>query len=273
MTAAVGDEIEPPVGGTQHLRALCESWEDIRKTRMACQQRGRDDLADDLRKMEEREGRKIKKELMALPIWEWLSQFPGLGGVHTARLISRIEDPRKFPGQRCTEGHYFPPMGAMGQPCPVPGCGGTTLEPRPGTGVRSIWHFAGLHVGDDGRSPRKQKGQRVDWDPVARTCVLQPDGIADQIIKLRVPKYRDIYDAQKERIARERGVAVEVASVLDVGPADENVEIEGVGGEADDPIVIEGGFGLRPVQIHERARKIAAKAFVGDLIVEWKKVA
>lgn len=273
MTAEDDAEIEVLRGGTQHLRALCESWEDIRKTRMACQQRGRDDLADDLRKMEEREGRKIKKELMALPIWEWLSQFPGLGGVHTARLISRIEDPRKFPGQRCTEGHYFPPTPALGQPCPVDGCGGTALEPRPGTGVRSIWHFAGLHVGDDGRSPRKQKGQRVDWDPVARTCVLQPDGIADQIIKLRVPKYRDIYDAQKERIARERGAVASVVSESSTGLAANAFVFDNVLGEADDPAVIEVDAGLRPVQIHERARKIAAKAFVGDLIVEWKKVA
>lgn len=244
MTAERVSGIEPDHGPVQRLRGLCESWEDIRKTRMAAMQRGRDDLADELRKMEDREGRSIKKELMTLPIWPWLSQFPGLGGVHTARLIAQIEDPRRFPGQRCTEGHYFPPRYALGQPCPDNDCGGTTLDPRPGTGVRSVWHFAGLHVGDDGRSPRKRKGQRVDWNPVARTCALQPDGLADQIIKQRVPKYRDIYDQQKERLARERGV---------------------VFGDAPP--------GLRPIEVHERARKIAVKAFIGDLLVEWKKVA
>lgn len=256
MTAEWAAVIEAVDGGTQHLRALCESWEDIRKTRMACLQRGRDDLADDLRKMEDREGRRIKKELERHPVWPWLSQFSGLGGVHTARLISRIEDPRKFPGQRCTEGHYFPPEVRMGQPCPVGDCGGTTLEPRPGTGVRSIWHYAGLHV-KEGRSPRKQKGQRVDWDPVARTCVLQPDGIADHIIKHRVPKYRDIYDTQKERLTRERGA--DTASAIEVSP-----------GLAEELAVSERLDGLRPVQIHELARKIAAKAFVGDLLIEWK---
>ena len=49
------------------------------------------------------------------------------------------------------------------------------------------------------------------------------------------------------------------------------------GAVGSDAIEVEDGTsvpaGLRPIQVHELARKIAAKAFVGDLLTAWKEVA
>ena len=267
-------EIDGPSG---LLGRLCATWFQVQQLRKSMAQRGLEELATEQERVENRLSRRVSAELRRHPLWPWLSQFPGLGGVHTARLLVRIDDPWKFPGQRCTRGHYTRPIYAVGQVCPVtvaevgPGiangsghCDGTMLDPRPGTGTRSLWHFAGLHV-VNGRSPRKTRGQRCDWDPVARTCVLQPGGIAEQIVRQRVPRYRDIYDQAKERLTNERG-------------ADAMSVIERIGGAVDDGVgagivrAVDGGPGLRPIQIENLARKIAAKAFVGDLLAEWKRV-
>lgn len=270
MRVASPSESEIRSGPVNVLAMLCEARMDVQRTRLALEQRGLSKEAAEFAKSEARLDRGIKKELQGHIIWPWLSQYPGLGGVQTARLISLIGDPTRFPGRKCTEGHTLPNAGAgredevvvgVGSPCPWVGlddqpCPGTLLEPRAGTGVRSLWHYLGLHV-VDGRSPRKAKGSKADWSPVGRTVVLMPGGIADSIIKLRVPVYRDEYDRQKERLQNERGVDSGVAIEGPAGPAQPNEPID-----AD----------LRPFQIHERARKIAAKKFVGDLLIEWKRL-
>jgi hypothetical protein len=251
-------------------------------------QRGLGVKAIEVQKIEEAIDRQIKKALMEHPLWSWLSQYPGLGGVQTARLIAIIDDPRRFPGQMCSGSmieergravrkvHYHPPIHEVGAPCPHEGadrtCDGMMLPPREGTGVRSVWHFCGLHVDDDGRSPRKKKGQRADWNPEARTCVLMPGGIADSIVRLRVPKYRDIYEVQKDRLTRERGAGEFAVIEGSGGPADIRNESDVVGGGVGGPSVIDQVTGLAPFKIDALARKIAAKAFVGDLLMEWKKV-
>lgn len=264
---SVGDGDDGPVST---LAMLCGSRMDVQQTRMALQQRQQEAMSADIQKVEEKLDRLIKKELMSHPVWPWLSQYPGLGGVQVARLISLIGDPRRFPGQKCSVGHTAPPDREVGAPCPWVGiddavCDGTMLPPRETTGVRSLWHYLGLHV-VDGRSPKKRKGQRADWSPVGRTVVLMPGGIADSIIKSRTPVYRDEYDRQKERLISERGADIAHVDDEKRGPAllDEP-EVES--GPVTEPVV-----GLRPIQIHERARKIAAKRFVGDLLMEWKRV-
>lgn len=223
-------------GDVDSLRLLTATWEDIQKTRLAASQRGQDDLASVLKSQEDRYARQIKRELEKHAIWPWLSQFPGLGGVHTARLIGYIGDPRRFPGQRCDKGHYSAPLYMVGTVCPVTTidgpCEGVMLPPRPHTGTRSLWHWAGLMPG-----ARRKKGQRADFNPIVKTLVLMPGGLAEQIVRSRVPHYRDVYDATKDRLNRER---------------------------AD---------GLRPFQIDAIARKVAAKKFVGDLLAEMKRVA
>jgi hypothetical protein len=120
------------------------------------------------------------------------------------------------------------------------------LAPRTTSGVRSLWHYAGLHV-VEGRLPRPRKGRRADWDPRARLAVLQPGGIAEQIVRHRVPGYRDVYDRARGRL-QERGT-VEPACVSEVAG---------------------GGAALQPWRADRIARTIAAKALLGDLLSAWK---
>lgn len=255
---------------TGRLGALCAAWEDVQRTRLALDQRGIP--ADPIKALEDRLGRQIARELQRHPIWPWLRQFPGLGGVHAARLVAIIRDPHRFPGRLCAAGHHHPAADDTAEIDTPAGCGVKLLDGtscaapvgplRRGTGVRSLWHYLGLHV-VEGRLPRRTKGQRADWTPAGRTAVLMPGGIADQIVRQRVPVYRERYDREKERLTRER--------------ADARIEIERPAGplpiyqaEADDRTEIDRLAGLRPFQIEQRARIIAAKAFLGDLLMAWK---
>lgn len=313
---------------TQVLGVLSAQWTDTAQMRKASAQRELPSTITEAWVLAEtRTSEALKRALRQHPLWPWLGQFRGLGGAHTARLMARIRDPRRFPGQSCENGHIMAPLYSVGDACPVTStsgeaCGGIMLLPRTGTGVRPLWHYCGLHV-VDGRSPRRQCGVRATWDVVARTSLLQPDGIADAIIKNRTPVYRDIYDAAKERIARERGAAAGNAGALESGPgallgnedlggADLTAERDSDTGPAvtthvsglalggaefahvneatGGPVVPSGERdphnggaeptvesavrnGLRPIEIHERARKIAVKAFVGDLLTAWKGLA
>lgn len=282
-------EAMPAFGSRTDLRALTAAWEDVQRTRLGAEQRGLLPLAANLKKLEDATARDIKKAMSTHPLADWLPR--GLGGVHVARLVALIDDPWRFPGRRCTVGHYLSiaagtgendkPRGdatdaagvpvnehglGIGDPCPVEThdgpCTGTLLAPRPGTGVRSLWHYCGLHV-VDGRSPRKTKGKVADWNPVARTIVLMPGGIAEQIVRLRVPKYRERYDEVKERLTNERAVGALGTEALRGALAD--------GTEADVSGGSETSCGLRPIQIDAIARKVAAKEFIGDLLMEWKR--
>lgn len=231
------------------LGDLAAAWKDIQQTRIALAQRGLDVYADMLQNAENHAASELQRQLRKHIMWPWLSQFSGLGGAHTARLLAIIGNPTRFPGQACSEGHLMPPKemvdgacpqtNAEGEPCP-----GTMGEPRRGTGVRALWHYCGLHV-VDGRAPRRQRGRQITWNPSARTSLMQPGGIAEQIVRHRTPVYREIYDLAKERLTTREAIR-----------AHEN-----------DP-----SLGLPPHRIDRIARTIAAKAFVGDLLVEWKKV-
>ncbi len=284
---------------TARLRMLSATWNDLQQTRKALAQRELDDdLVEGFLLLEERVSRRLSRALRKHPIWPWLSHFPGLGGAHVATLIGEIGDPRRFPGQPCSIGHFSPPLYAVGDPCPLiewrracekldgegdldsgaagaeaglaidPAsglrCPGIMLAPRPHTGTRSLWHYCGLHV-FDGRSPRKRKGARVSWNPRARTSVLQPDGIADQIVRQRVPHYREVYDQAKERLTKERGAVLGREIDKSHGSAITN------GAGVERRREIDRTDGLRPIQIEERARKIAAKRFLGDLLRAWKE--
>jgi hypothetical protein len=288
MSAAAGHEIdevngahaegvEPPceietVGGS--LRNLTASWEDVQRTRLALDQRGIPSVA--LKREEDRLARQVRHTLETHPVWPWLSQYPGLGGVHTARIIALISDPHRFPGRQCTAGHHHSAVVGVDASENRSGCGieladGTVCTApigpvRRGTGTRSLWHYLGLHV-VDGHSPRKHKGQRADWNPVGKTAVLMPGGIAEQIVRHRpaVPTYNTIYVMAKERLSRERAEATgEVepgAGPLPIHAAEAEKRPEG-----------DMSNGLRPFQIDAIARKVAAKAFVADLLRAWKEV-
>lgn len=281
---------------TRMLAMLAGGYEDAQRTRLAGMQRELPErLLKHAKTYEDAYSRELTKALRRHLIWPWLSQFKGLGGVHTARLIGMIGDPRRFPGQRCTEHHTMVPDYAPGTPCPVmdyhseESCPGTMLEPRPHSGVRSVWHYLGLHV-VDGKMPRRRKGVQADWNPDGRTACLMPQGIADHIIMHRVEPYRGLYEATKARKAgggvgqvgdSERSSGPTLLS-LTGGGAEEVVDSEKAAGPT--LLSLDGGgvegrgdsdhaVGLRPIQIHSIARTVAVKRFVADLFLEWKELA
>ena len=112
-------------------------------------------------------------------------------------------------------------------------CPGVMSDPRTTTGVRSLWHYAGLHV-VDGHLPKRRKGVQSDWKPSLRTLVVGPKGIGDQIVIQRTEPYRAIYDTVKAR-------------------------------------KLESGD-MPPWRADKIAKTVAAKSFLGDLLVEWKTV-
>lgn len=262
---------------TALLDKLARSWIDVQQLRVSLTLRELDDaVVASFERAETHLHRELTKTLRAHVLWPWLEQFPGLGGAHTALVIGRIGDPRRFPGQRCSEGHYLPPIYAVASPCPVAdrrsesenptgedhglgadvvadgsevlrGCVGVMDHPRPGTGVRSLWHWSGLHVAD-GQLPKRRKGVKCSWEPRVRTSVLMKYGIAYQIVNHRPQPYRDIYDAAKQRLTEERRF-------------DHSSENDTTAGSA-----------LPPFRIDKTARIIAAKAFLGDLLTEWKSL-
>lgn len=210
---------------TKRLAVFAAQYEDLLKLKLATTMRGMDVLVpdqpallgDDLASLTSRMGARVSRELRRHPVWPWLSVYPGLGGVHTARLIGYLRCPHRFPG------------------------------------ARSIWHYCGLHV-VNGRAPRPKRGEKFSWNPGAKTAVLQPGGIAEHIVRSRVPVYRDRYDETKQRLQRDRGAggAVTGSAVATSGRVD-------IGS-------------LRPFQIDAIARKVAAKAFVADLWRAWSEL-
>lgn len=257
---------------TAYLRFVCRDFEDARKLLVACKQRS-SPLADALEPVAAQARRRVEKALRDHPVWPFLEPLPGLRGALAGIVIAAIGNPHRFPGQRCSDGHYLPVgVAAVGERCPlrtIPAasqtesenraggdallaadgedgsdhrlggeqCPGVVLPPRLGTGVRSVWHLLGLHATDDGHSPRKTRGQLADWNPEARAALLEPDtGLAAQIVRQRTPGYRDIYDQTKARLETERPDA-------------------------------------KPISRERIARKVAIKAFVGDLLIYWKDCA
>lgn len=277
---------------TERLSASAKAFEDAQMVREASQLRGDEMAAELFKRSEDALSRRLGQELREHVLWPWLSELKGLAGPLTARVIATIGDPRRFPGQQCSMGHTLPPLFQEGEACPITAteiapendwpngggevssqadshgeieredglaglsdtetrnereyvggvgdshtaddeevanedagvrCVGVMLPPRPGTGVRSLWHYFGVHV-VDGKLPQRRKGQQADWNPTGRTLLLQPKGIADQIIIHRPEPYRTTYDE-----ARERG------------------------------------------KYHSVARIIAAKQFLGDLLIIWKE--
>src|SRR5437867_2962556 len=85
------------------------------------------ELSGQLVFLEQRMAKGIGIHLREHILWPWLSQFPGLGGVYLAVVLSLIRDPNRFPER-------------------------TPKDPRKinATGARAIWRYFGFHVGADG---------------------------------------------------------------------------------------------------------------------------
>ena len=107
-----------------------------------------------------------KLELSRNKTWnEFLSKIQGVGPITAAGLLGYIGDPMRFyKGKE--------------------------------RGLRSLWHYCGLHV-VNGKAPKRKKGSQHDWNPKLRALLLGV--LADNFIKKRTPKYREIYDQEKER--------------------------------------------------------------------------
>jgi len=98
---------------------------------------------------------------------KWLSKIKGIGPVLSSNLIHIIG---------YCDGKY--PDGREKVPT-----------------ISSLWHYCGLHV-VNGKAPKRQKGQKVDYNTKARTLVWK---IADSFVKKRTSPYREIYDSEKKR--------------------------------------------------------------------------
>ena len=275
-------------GITAQLNVLAASFEDVQQGRIRASNRGDEYSADELKKLEDRLGRRLRSTLELHELWPWLSTKKGLAGPRTARVIAAIGDPRRFPGQQCSEGHTLHPLFPAGSACLVEEvptadshveieglngggevsdgtedadesgvshgsvgvspdsdvsiseiddvrvrCPGIMSDPRTTTGVRSLWHYAGLHV-VDGHLPKRRKGVQSDWKPGLRTLVVGPKGIGDQIVMQRTEPYRTIYDEVKARKVESGDLPLWRADKI--------------------------------------AKTVAAKAFLADLLVEWKTV-
>ena len=324
-------EIEVPAGAapsrfrdpyTAALGVLASEWDSQHRAYQAATLRAGHVPQADLRAVIEQSaagaeairdaiGKRMSATLRKHPLYSWMVAHRGFPkAVHTARLLAAIGDPLRFPGRVCSnpKGSHHLPSDWTGAECPIPvygdgngrgergdakPCGAVVGDVRRGTGVRSVWHYCGMHVGPDGRWPMQRKGVQGTWLPRVRGLLMQEGGIAEQLIRQRVEPWRGVYDQAKERIARERGAGGLPESDCPSGPSpahdsengggvDRSHAIGGVLGPAaeiqegatDLRIEIDGGRGrsLRPFQVEKRARIIAVKAMLGDLLVEWQIV-
>jgi hypothetical protein len=231
---------------SEPLRQLVAQHRDVEQARIAAGQRGLPSIEAELQKIEDRLERQIDQALRTHVLADWLP----IRGVQVARVIAIIADPWRFPGRLCGNGHHIS-SAYGGDLCPaelwaddddpalIP-CGAPLGPVRPGTGTRSLWHYAGLVPGPDGRLLHRRRGHQATYRPDLKTALLMPKGIADQLIMRRIQPYRGIYDAYRERMSR----------------AEEEPESDAAAGSA--------------LRIHRRGRVIVAKAYLGDKLIAWK---
>lgn len=272
---------------TAAIARHARSWDRIQRLRVALGNSGQASEAGlvDIKRAEDRESRLATEALQKHPLWKWLEEHKGLRGVTTCLIMGLIRDPRRFPGQKCEKGHYLSAIFEVGASCPIQidseheshedadltetardseskqfsGCGAPILASRSTTGVRSLWRYFGLHV-VNGHSARKQKGRQADFTPRGKALLLAPDtGLASQIVRHQCEPWIDIYYKQKERLIEvQREIPV-------VGRGQDGVASVVQGYE------VNHASGTRPlIAVDRLARKIAAKAFLGDLLTAWK---
>jgi hypothetical protein len=117
--------------------------------------------------LEEREKdlfKKLNEELDKRRIWrDWLSKISGIGPVISAGIIGYVEkvglDRLRYPS--------------------------------------SLWHFAGLHVLENGVAPRFERGKKVDYNPELKKIFI--GYAATSFVRQRTPPYRRLYEEEKAR--------------------------------------------------------------------------
>ena len=130
--------------------------------------------------------------------------------------------------------------------------------------VSSLWHYCGMHV-NNGIAPKRMKGSKIDWNPQMRMICYK---ISDSFIKQRTPKYRDIYDKEKEKqiklLDKTRSLKKTIKTLSKSKRKEETKSSK-------EPIVI-----LSPPKSRGhadmRARRKAVKEFLKDFYLAWKKL-
>lgn len=307
---------------TQRLGILSSHWESVARSYQAASNLRHhvSDLSlreivecnmEQLYALRESIGKLMTRTLSEHILYPWMRSHTGFPcAVHTARLLSKIGDPLRFPGRKCVSGHYTPEdypydiccvlvsddddgngnsngndniatgkTGKKSKPA-VKVCGAELGPIRRGTGTRALWHFCGVHCDSQGKFAKQSKGVKGSWSPSARNCLLMKDfGIAYQLIKFQVQPWVEVHDREKERIARERGEYLSEIEGTIVNLSEQCFEVEDLenAGEESSRVAVRsissvGSPLLRPFQIEQRARIIMVKAMIADLLTEWKRL-
>ena len=106
--------------------------------------------------LEKRMGRYINSLVSLHPMYEWLEGVTGIGPIISASILA-------------------------------------TVDIKKARHASSLWKYAGLAVGDDGRADRRKKGEKIQYNPFLKTVCWK---IGQSFIKTK-SKYRKIYDTSK----------------------------------------------------------------------------
>ena len=175
------------------------------------------------------------------PLGAWAKNTPGIGEKQLARLLAVIRDPYWNDGKDEDDEPYD--------------------RPRL---VSELWAYCGLHVlhpADPGTfdtqdprvggvAPKRQKGQKVDWNQAARQRIWL---IAQSCIKVEHSPYRKIYDAGRAKYAE----AVHSGDCVRCGPKGK-------------PAL--AGSPLSDGHKHARAVRLMMKEILRDLWTESKRL-
>ena len=130
--------------------------------------------------------------------------------------------------------------------------------------VSSIWHYCGMHV-NNGVAPKRSKGSKIDWNPQLRMICYK---ISDSFIKQRTPKYREIYDKEKEK-----QLILLDKTTDDMKPKAFLSKSKGKEGTIEK---LKPKIDMSPpkskLHVENRARRKAVKEFLKDFYLEWKKL-
>jgi hypothetical protein len=217
------------------LRILVESYQDTQKLRIASfnrlnmysklglltslQEAKLGEMVSDLKAEERKLQGMMEQELEEIPVWQWLRTIKGMGPAMAAGLIAWIDDIGKAPH------------------------------------VSSLWRYAGLHV-EDGRAPRRKRGEKADWNPRLRTHMWK---ITKQILMAKDPFYYGWYKEFKEREVekcKKNGIRIVPASKLPTKG----------GKKYEPPGVISQGH------VENRARRKVAKLLLAHLWHVWREM-
>lgn len=277
------------------LKRYADTFHDIQRMRTTAKQRGQYTLTTRYEQEEEILADFLAKALQQHPLWDFLAPLPALHTALAARVIGEIGHPGRFPGQKCANGHYAVSMFEPGTPCPALTwpetkegaraktkiqCTALMLPPRVKqdmTGVRSLWHFAGLHTvseccgwqrDHDGNCEQcglTAKGvapslvllkepdgsfRKRDWNPKLRTLIMKETGVADQITRHKAEPYYSAHPTNSY-MAKLRAKAAEAGVAIDAK--------------------VNGKTPVELIRARRIARKVAAKMWIADMFMAWKQ--